>query len=188
MVIFHRGLPFFFTEVPAQKAQPKPSRPAQKQTPKTRRHRCEDVRSTRLRVEICCFMICDINMTSIYDIDIWHQYEIYEIYETCWFMTSIWLESVIAVTEKRLDFGYFGQRFFWLGVTATGIDSKYYSMKSNHNHPTGWWLSTTKFWSGEPAGPAQAEEEEEVDGEEAPKGTEAVAWFGAPRGTLDLAC
>jgi hypothetical protein len=34
------------------------------------------VRSTRLRVEICCFMICDINMTSIYDIDIWHQYDI----------------------------------------------------------------------------------------------------------------
>ena len=115
--------PFFFTEVPAQKAQPKPSRPAQKQTPKTRRHRCEDVRSSRLRVEICCFMIYDINMTSIYDIDIWHQYEIYEI---CWFMTSTWLESVIAVTEKRLDFGcYFGQSFFWLGVTATGIDSKY---------------------------------------------------------------
>jgi hypothetical protein len=38
------------------------------------------VRSTRLRVEICCFMICDINMTSIYDIDIWHQYDIWNLW------------------------------------------------------------------------------------------------------------
>jgi len=121
-VFFHRG--------------PSPESSAEAEPPSAEAN-AEDAKASLRRREVNSVASWDMlfyDMWHQYDIDIWHrymtsiwhQYEIYEIYEICWFMTSIWLESVIAVTEKRLDFGwYFGQRFFWLGVTATGIDSKY---------------------------------------------------------------